>query len=408
MENEYHHNSEQCIKIILIESDTSESPIHGFSAIEPDLRSESDSSVVWCAPSTDEENETDNEIIRLSPPTDHCNTQTSNEESEASSCNNCKLKSFRTQQEEAIFWNENRRQESATASLSTAHQLQPEHVFVPENLLQNFIDQNRQQIDLDHLFDSGESMLSLTYRHKRYGQFYIMLTNGANPDLIHHGNTTLLHHAAYDGDRLAIKLLNEHFADPFIKNEIGEVAINISMAINYKEATEQLLTRMKDFPSYYFKTTTQDERTLFHYSALFDSSIVNKYMCENVFSYASKKDKYENTAFHYAIIHKRSTIAEQYLLWQVEEIPNSDGNYPVHCIREYNLVKIYLEYNPEQLYKKNEKNENLEEILSRDDRNLLRLIRQDFQLFTSQPTEEAKRRKSEKRTWSDSENVSSE
>ena len=272
----------------------------------------------------------------------------------------------------------------------------------------NFIDQNRQQIDLDHLFTSGESMLSLTHRHKRYGQFHILLTNGANPDLIIHGNTTLLHHAAYDGDRLAIKLLNEHFADPFIKNEIGEVAINISMAINYKEATEQLLTRMKDFPSYYFKTTTQDERTLFHYSALFDSSIVNKYMCENVFSYASKKDKYENTAFHYAIIHKRSTIAEQYLLWQVEEIPNSDGNYPVHCIREYNLVKIYLEYNPEQLYKKNKDKEDLEIILSRDDKNLLELVRQDFKLFVSQQTEENNRRRSTKRTWSDNENVSSE
>ena len=131
-------------------------------------------------------------------------------------------------------------------------------------------------------------------------------------------------------------------------------------------------------------------------------------MCEYVFSNSSKKDVYGNTAFHYAVINKNHEITEMYLAWQVTEIRDSDRNHPVHYLRDYNLVKIYLEYNLEQLYKKNKDKEDLEKILSRDDKNLLRLVRQDFQLFASQPTKENKRRRSTKRTWSDNENVSSE
>ena len=48
MENEnFENDSEQCIKVIVIASEDSESSVHEFNAIEPDLTSESDSSVVW-------------------------------------------------------------------------------------------------------------------------------------------------------------------------------------------------------------------------------------------------------------------------------------------------------------------------------------------------------------------------
>ena len=401
MENEYHHNSEQCIKIILIESDTSESPIHGFSAIEPDLRSESDCSVVWCAPSSDEE-ATDQE--QLSP----FNDTQSSDTSETNSCNNCKLKAFKPYGDEDIILLENRRRNRAISSISRSTHLEPEHIFVPENTLQDFIKENRNNIDLDYKFPTGHTILSLAYKHNLHGQLYVLLANGANPDIIFDGDNTLLHMAAYDGNRLAIKLLLEYSADPFIKNGMGEIPLNITMAIKHQDATNILFNKMKEFPYYLFKSETNEKRTLFHYSALFNCSLINKYMCEYVFSNASKKDVYGNTAFHYAVIGKHQEITEMYLAWQVTEIRNSNGNHPVHYLRDYNLVKVYLEYNPEQLYKKNKDKEDLEKILSRDDKNLLRLVRQDFQLFASQPTKENKRRRSTKRTWSDSENVSSE
>ena len=254
MENEnFENDSNQFINVIIIASDISESTVHGFSAIEPDLTSESDSSLVWCAPSSDEE-ATDQE--QLSPFNEHSNDTPASEKSETTSCNNCKLKTFKPYGDEDIILFENQRRNKAISSISTAKQLEPEHIFVPENTLQDFIKENRNNIDLDYKFPTGHTILSLAYKHNLHGQLYVLLANGANPDIIFDGDNTLLHMAAYDGNRLAIKLLLDYLADPFIKNGMGEIPINITMAIKHQDATDILFYRMKEFPSYFFKSET--------------------------------------------------------------------------------------------------------------------------------------------------------
>ena len=139
-----------------------------------------------------------------------------------------------------------------------------------------------------------------------------------------------------------MKTLLSFNASPYIQNDVGEIPLNIAMALQHKLAAQLLLYNMRVFDN----ITLAKSENLIHYSAKYNFRNVLERTYQRHRHLINEKTRQEQyTPLHISVLEKNYEITEMLLSLRARELQDYEGNFQIHYIKDEETLRIFMKTN---------------------------------------------------------------